>query len=47
MGNPIDWISSNVLASVGIGAFMCGVALFYLVMTRTRKHRAKEAQGET
>ena len=29
----------TIITGVGVAAFMCGVALFYLVMNRTRKHR--------
>lgn len=29
----------NFLTLLGFGAFLSGVALFYLVMQRTRKHR--------
>ncbi len=30
--------------ALGIGAFLSGVALFYLVMQRTRKHRIETAR---
>lgn len=33
----------DTIAVVGVGAFFSGVALFYLVMQRTRKHRIKNA----
>jgi ABC-type sulfate transport system permease component len=36
------WISDNAVLAVGIGAFLCGVSLMYLVMQRTLKHRQKE-----
>lgn len=32
-------MSFGLLASVGAGAFLCGVALMYLVMMRTMKKR--------
>lgn len=34
----LQWISANAMW-IGIGAFLCGVALFYLVMIRMLKHR--------
>ena len=34
----------ETIALVGVGAFFSGVALFYLVMNRTRKHRIKNAE---
>ncbi len=36
-------MSFGLLASVGGGAFLCGVALMYLVMMRTMKKRLAEA----
>jgi len=39
MQSIMEWMGSNIILSVGGGAFICGVALFYLVMQRTRKHR--------
>ncbi len=39
MDSVLTWMSENVVLSVGMGAFACGVALFYLVMRRTMKHR--------
>ncbi len=38
----IEWVSGNAVL-VGTGAFMSGVALFYLVMTRMLKHRKHPA----
>ncbi len=32
----------QVLLAVGAGAFLCGVALMYLVMTRTMRKRIAE-----
>ena len=40
----IDSLMHRPLITVGLGAFLSGVALFYLVMQRTRKHRLKQAQ---
>jgi hypothetical protein len=33
------WSPLAIMSTVGLAAFLCGVALFYLVMNRTRKHR--------
>ncbi len=33
----------GLLITVGAGSFLCGVALMYLVMSRTMKKRAAEA----
>lgn len=41
-----QWLSTEMLLSFGAGAFASGVALFYLVMQRTRKHRAAETAAE-
>ncbi|MEE9428924.1 MAG: hypothetical protein V3V25_12335 [Paracoccaceae bacterium] len=38
----MEWMTMKTVLTVGVGAFVCGVALFYLVMQRTRKHRAEE-----
>ena len=48
MENLSDWSPVMVFSMVGLAAFICGVALFYLVMNRTRKHRKAEdgAQGQ-
>ncbi len=32
----------GIWTMLGIGAFFCGVSLFYLVMNRTRKKRMEE-----
>ncbi len=37
-----DLVSLKTILTFGAGAFVSGVALFYLVMQRTRKHRAQE-----
>lgn len=34
----------GLLLSVGAGAFICGVALMYLVMMRTMKKRIAESE---
>lgn len=44
MQNVIDSLIQRPVVTVGVGAFLSGVALFYLVIQRTRKHRIKEAQ---
>ncbi|WP_298259432.1 hypothetical protein [uncultured Litoreibacter sp.] len=38
----MDFISFGALASVGGGAFLCGVAVMYVVMNRTWKKRDAE-----
>jgi hypothetical protein len=38
----MDFSSLSVLASVGGGAFLCGVAIMYVVMNRTWKKRDAE-----
>ena len=35
----MGWSPAAIISMVGLAAFICGVALFYLVMNRTRKHR--------
>lgn len=37
-----QWLSMDIIISFGAGAFASGVALFYLVMQRTHKHRMKD-----
>ena len=44
MENVAQWVSSNPFTSVGIAAFVCGIALLFLVMRRTMKHREKTTQ---
>jgi len=39
-----DSLASRPLVTLGIGAFLSGVALMYLVMQRTRKHRIEQAK---
>jgi len=38
----IEALTARPAITVGAGAFLSGVALFYLVMQRTRKHRLDE-----
>ena len=38
----IESLTSRPFITVGAGAFLSGVALFYLVMQRTRKHRLQQ-----
>ena len=48
MTSLITALTANPVLTAGSAAFMCGVALFYLVMQRTRKHRLVHAgQNET
>ncbi len=37
-----DSLTARPIITLGVGAFLSGVALFYLVMQRTRKHRIRE-----
>ena len=39
METLVNLITSNSIVLIGAAASMCGVALFYLVMWRTMKHR--------
>ena len=39
MTTLINALNANPVLTGGSAAFLCGVALFYLVMQRTRKHR--------
>ncbi len=43
MSAVLDWAGANMFLTLGSAAFVCGVALFYLVMRRTQKHRAATA----
>lgn len=43
MQQVIDALMSRPFLTLGLGAFLSGVALFYLVMQRTRKHRIEKA----
>jgi hypothetical protein len=42
----MNFITSHPGLSLGIGAFVCGVAVFYLVVRRTMKHRENTAQSQ-
>jgi len=44
MQHIFDALLARPFLTVGLGAFMSGVALFYLVMQRTRKHRIRDAE---
>ena len=46
MQTVIDSLVARPALTVAIGAFLSGVALLYLVMQRTRKHRINEAKGD-
>lgn len=46
MENLTGWSPAMIVSMVGFAAFVCGVALFYLVMNRTRKHRNLTASGD-
>ncbi|MCB1339135.1 MAG: hypothetical protein KDK10_17330 [Maritimibacter sp.] len=38
----IEALVARPIVTVGLGAFLSGVALFYLVMQRTRQHRLSQ-----
>lgn len=40
----IDSITARPFLALGVGAFLSGVALFYLVMQRTRRQRIERAR---
>jgi len=42
----IEALTARPLVTAGFGAFLSGVALFYLVIQRTRKHRIREMKGQ-
>lgn len=44
MQTVIESLTARPLITLGIGAFLSGIALFYLVIQRTRKHRIKQAR---
>lgn len=46
MQDIFDSLASRPFLSLGIGAFLSGVALMYLVMQRTRKHRIEQAKQD-
>ncbi|MGR3342905.1 MAG: hypothetical protein ACU0DI_06725 [Paracoccaceae bacterium] len=39
METLVNFVTSNSIVLISAAALMCGVALFYLVMSRTMKHR--------
>ncbi len=41
-----QWFDVEMSTSLKLGAFISGVALFYLVMQRTRKHRSQDMGSE-
>ncbi len=41
----LDWMFSNYFLTLGGVAFICGAAVFYLVMQRTRKRRRDQYRG--
>ena len=43
METLVNFVSSNSIVLIGAAAVMCGVALFYLVMSRTMKRRDQSA----
>jgi|GEM_PF-2643347 len=45
MQNVIDSLFARPLLTLGLGAFLSGIALFYLVIQRTRKHRIEQAHN--
>lgn len=42
----IDALIARPFTTIAVGAFFSGVAMFYLVMQRTRKHRIKQAEQQ-
>ncbi len=46
MESFMNWMSTNPGVTISLGAFACGVALFYLVMRRTMKHREETSQTD-
>ncbi len=40
----IEALTARPVITVGLGAFLSGVALFYLVMQRTRQHRLAQLE---
>lgn len=43
MENPINTLVNNPAMALGVAVFLSAVALFYLVIQRTRKHRLEQA----
>lgn len=46
MSAVLDWVGAHLLLTIACAAFACGVALFYLVMRRTQKHRMALAKPD-
>ena len=44
MQTLIDGLTHKPLLTLAVAAFVSGVALFYLVMQRTRKHRLDQLE---
>lgn len=44
MQQIFDALLGRPLVTLGLGAFLSGVALLYLVVQRTRKHRIRQAE---
>jgi len=44
MQNVFDSLVQRPILTLGLGAFLSGVVLLYLVMQRTRKHRIEQAR---
>ncbi|WP_281841272.1 hypothetical protein [Sinisalibacter aestuarii] len=44
MQHVISSLVERPILTLGLGAFLSGVALFYLVMQRTRKNRIERAR---
>ena len=45
METLVNFVSSNSVVLIGAAAVMCGVALLYLVMSRTMKRRDPSADA--
>ena len=45
METLVNFVSSNSVVLIGAAAAMCGVALLYLVMSRTMKRRDPSADA--
>lgn len=44
MLNVIDSLTQRPIFTLGLGAFLGGVVLLYLVMQRSRRHRIRRAE---
>lgn len=45
MQTLIDGLTHRPLLSLAVAAMLSGIALFYLVMQRTRKHRLQQLEN--